>query len=435
VPGPDDASGDAAPADASPGDAPPADAPEQPAFTIHVAPTGDDANDGLTLPVKTLKHALGLAAANQQLTSIALASGRYSTASGETFPYTVPAGVFIVGPAGGGAILVGTKAEPGIIVDTGTLRDLEFEDFTVAITATGVAYVTNVRIRSSMVAMREETAARLTVDKLDITGTIAACATGIVLNGAADLTATKLDTRNLGTTLDAKDQSTVNIAHANITGDPGCMAIGGSARYVMSGNTTQTFMISDSILDNGSYGIGFRTARVTIVNTIIRNTRFPNLISGLGGMSMTGGALMNSNTDLFENGAPSGSSANATIFTNVTFTGAGLVAYWSENGNTKLVMRGCATNSAIQITLGAVVDLGTATNPGNNTFRSDLDAALQILDCNGPPIDAVGNTWRPLVQGANDVGRYPMDTKIKGPMPPMGPRTNYSIGGACVLNL
>ena len=105
------------------------DAPDQPGTVVHVSNTGDDSNDGLTLPVKTLKHAIGIAAAKSQITKIVLASGHYATATGETFPYTVPANVAILGPAGGGAILTGSNTEPGIIADAGTLQDLELEDF------------------------------------------------------------------------------------------------------------------------------------------------------------------------------------------------------------------------------------------------------------------------------------------------------------------
>src|SRR5215212_6558866 len=112
------------------------DMQDPPRVIVQVAGTGDDANDGFTRPVKTLKHAVGIAASNRDVTDIVLASGRYSTAAGETFPYTVPTGVTVSGPVGGGAILAGSKAEPGMIVDTGGLHDLELEDFTIAVTAT-----------------------------------------------------------------------------------------------------------------------------------------------------------------------------------------------------------------------------------------------------------------------------------------------------------
>src|SRR5262245_19970866 len=128
---------DVAPVDAAPVDAPPVDAPDPPRTVIHVSPSGDDANDGITKPVKTLKHAIGLAAANQEIRSIALENGRYSAATGETFPYTVPPNVTVVGPAGGGATLAGTRAEPGMSVNSSGLQDVDLADFTTAITATG----------------------------------------------------------------------------------------------------------------------------------------------------------------------------------------------------------------------------------------------------------------------------------------------------------
>src|SRR5947207_1884829 len=81
-----DAAPDGLPIDSPPIDAAP-DAPDLPGTVLNVSPSGDDANDGLTMPVKTLKHAIGLAAANSEIVRIVLASGRYSAATGETFPY------------------------------------------------------------------------------------------------------------------------------------------------------------------------------------------------------------------------------------------------------------------------------------------------------------------------------------------------------------
>jgi hypothetical protein len=290
----DDAAGspsDAAGADAAAvADAPP-DAPDVPGTVLHVSTTGDDGNDGLSQPVKTLKHAIGLAAANPQLVKIIVATGRYSSASGETFPYTVPANLAIVGPAGGGAILTGTKNEPGLTVSTGTLQDVELEDFTVAITATGTARVANTRIRSSMVGIRGETTAKLTVDNVDITGAVGACASGIVLTGAAGLTTTMLATRGLAPAIDARDQSTVTIANANITGVLGCRDSVGNLQNVMTGNTTKPFVLTDSLLDGGDYGVGLAAAPVVVSNTIIRNMRFTSIEGGSGGLQMTGGEL------------------------------------------------------------------------------------------------------------------------------------------------
>src|SRR4051812_15918138 len=89
-----------------------------PGITIHVSPTGDDANDGMIQPVRTLKRAIAIAGTNSQITTISLAAGRYASSTGEEFPYMVPVNVTIVGPSTGGAILVGTKTEGALTLDT-----------------------------------------------------------------------------------------------------------------------------------------------------------------------------------------------------------------------------------------------------------------------------------------------------------------------------
>lgn len=396
---------------------------------VHVSNTGDDANDGLTLPIKTLKHAIGIAAASTKITKIVLASGHYATAAGETFPYTVPASVTIVGPAGGGAILTGSSTEPGMIVDAGTLQDLELEDFTVAITATGMARVTNVHVRTNMLAVRAETTAKLTLDNVDITGAVAACATGIELNGAAELASTMLATRSLGTTLNAKDEATINIANANITGDPGC------TQTVMPITTNKSFILRDSIVDGGYIGISFSprssSVQATITNTIVRNLKNDALGGGtnLGGsvtLDMNGGELSNNGRGGLDAGGGTWSLTNVTMTQNVVF---GVYFSGDVSVPTLLTMRGCTvsgTSDAIYLFDQAAADLGTATSPGNNTFQSSLGVGLDIDGAAQPHIDAAGNTWR-AVQGADPQGRYPSGSApISGPIDRVS-GNNYAI--------
>lgn len=431
---PSDAAGaDAALADAAVADAPP-DAPDVPGTILHVSTTGDDANDGLTQPVRTLKHAIGLAAANPLLVKIVVATGRYSSASGETFPYTAPANLAIVGPAGGGAIFTGTKNEPGLTVSAGTLQDVELEDFTVAITATGTARVANTRIRTSMVGIRGETTAKLTVDNLDITGAVGACASGIVLTGAAGLTATMLATRDLAATIDARDQSAVTIANASITGVLGCRDSVGNLQSAITGNTTKPFVLSDSLIDGGENGLWLGAAPIVVSNTIIRNMRLDSITDGSGGLQMTGGELSGSNAGV-EGGQASDS------FTNVVFNNNWVSVEWFGTGGHKLVMRGCNvkatgigtdSTSISLIRLGAA-DLGTPASPGNNIFQANDGVILYIEGGPAAPIDAVGNTWGP-VQGANSQGRYPAGTTIHGPVFTV-PGNNYRLGEDGVLNL
>src|ERR1041385_4207447 len=107
--------------------------------TLQVATTGDDANNGITKPLRTLRRAIELADTDPTITAIQIAAGRYDAAHAETFPYLVPPNLTIFGPAGGGAILAGTGIEPGLVVANGTLRDLEMESLMVAIDATATA--------------------------------------------------------------------------------------------------------------------------------------------------------------------------------------------------------------------------------------------------------------------------------------------------------
>ncbi len=405
------------------------DAPEQPGTVVHVSNTGDDSNDGLTLPVKTLKHAIGIAAANMQITKIVLASGHYATATGETFPYTVPANVTIVGPAGGGAILTGSKTEPGMIVDAGALQDLELEDFTVAVTATGMARVTNIHIRTNMLAVRAETTAKLTVNNLDITGTVAACATGIALVGAADLAATILATRNLGTTLDAEDQSTISITSANITGDSSC------TQTVIVAATSKTFMLSESLIDGGADGIFFAppansSQQASITNSILRNVE-SDALQGSNGVTfrMTGGEISHNGlggAELF---------AGSWTFTNVTMKQNSIFAIYQQNGT--LVMRGCSVTDngdGVYLLLPVATDLGTVANPGNNILQNN---SFQNLDYDSSRIqvEAVGNTWNPGVQGADNLGRY-SPAILQGPITHVAGQ-NYGMTcdpGQCTLH-
>ena len=207
------------------------------------------------------------------------------------------------------------------------------------------------------------------------------------------------------------------------------MTVGGSPRYVMTGNTTKAIVIGNSLVDGGSYGVSFAAAQVVITDTIIRNMRFTGLSVGQGDLQMVRGEISNNGTGV--EGASVGN-----LFTNVTFNGrngTGIVVYWFGEGNAKLVMRGCTVNATIQLENRAVADLGNSSSAGNNTLRADPGVALDITGGDGPPVDAVGNTWRP-VQEANSEGRYPPGKMVTGPEP-AATRANYAIGGKRVLNL
>lgn len=399
----------------------PADA--DPGTTLRVSLSGDDANDGITQPVKTLKHAIGLAAANSKVTAITLASGRYAVAGGEVFPYTVPANLTIIGPAGGGAILAGSMTEQGMILNGGALQDVELEDFTVAITATASATLTNLHVRTNMLAVRGETGAKLDVDNLDIAGKTGACATGIVLNGAAELTVKALATRGLGTTLDAKDQSAVTISSSSMIGDRTCVQGSTPVLFVASQNS---LTVLDSIVDGGILGISAApkagVLRISITNTIVRNAKSIGILSGGGGtvnLTMQGGQLTDNDNaaQLFFKGTYS--------FRGVSASGNSAGFYVQE---TTLVMRNCTVAGSqvgIDLLTPVAVDLGTVADPGNNLFANS--SRNLYYESGTAQIEAVGNTWAPGIQGADATGRYPVPQVISGPVT-VAPTTNYYIG-------
>lgn len=397
---------------------------------VHVSPAGDDANDGLASPVKTLKHAIGIAAANMKITTIIMASGTYSASTGETFPYTVPLNVTIAGPAGGGAILAGSKAEPGMSVGPGSLQDLDLQDFTTAITVNGTASLRNIRVLTSTTAVQAETAAELTVDNLEIAGTAGACTTGIVLNGAAKLTATTLATHNLGTSLNSKDQSASSIADGTLMGDVSC------AQTVIDVSSSARFTLSGSLLDGGALGIGLNTKspgfQAIISNTIVRNSKVDALAGqapagGSATLQMTGGELSSSS------GAGATLLAGTWSFANVAIRDNKNLGIYLQDGN--LVMRGCVITGnvlGIDVDISATADLGTGAAPGGNVFQGNTIVGVAVQ--NGiAAVDAIGNTWNASIQGADAMGRYKTPMTIPGPVESVD-GNNYSICNGCALS-
>lgn len=377
---------------------------------IHVSPSGDDSNDGLMSPIKTLKHAIGLAAANTQVSQIVLAAGTYSMSSGETFPYSVPPNVTIVGPAGGGATLDGDKTGPAISMGAGVLQDIDLQDFATAITVTGAATLKNIRVLTSAIAVQAETTAHLTVSNLDITGTVRVCATGIMLNGNATATISAFATRFLGPSLSANDHSMASLMNVNVTGDPSCTNI--SVLHILSDGA---FMIDQTLVDGGGSGIsvgsppGGAPTQVVLENVTVRNVIADALSVRNATVRMMGGELSHTSATALEV-----IGGNCTL-TDVSILSSG-AAFYSQDAT--LTMRGCTvSNNTVGGDLGvnAVADLGTTMNPGKNVIKN-VGLGLLVEGGNGTQlVQLVGNTWKP-VQGADANGKYTQGTIVPGPI-------------------
>jgi hypothetical protein len=405
---------------------------EQPAVVVMVSTSGDDGSDGLAKPVRTLKRAIGLATTNDLIKTISLSVGRYGSATGESFPYVAPRDVTIAGPVGGGAILVGTGTEPGLVVGAARLRDLEFEDFTVAVTGNGPAELTNIRVRSSMLALRGEASAQLTVDRLDVAGAIGACATGVELNADADLNASNVTTRALGISFQLRGQSTSTITRANTLGDINCNSDQGFIG-AFTVTTTRIFSLRDSIVNSSTNGITFSSpgarTEATLSNIEIRNVTKTSVNGRNVSLTMRNGELTGGH--------------NAINVTNANYQIANVIFSQYQDfallvgDSGSLVLRDC---TVMGNTLGiyaysntAALDLGSVASRGNNVIQNQstgihMDPGLSQLH-----IDAVGNTWIPDVQGADAEGHYP-SMRLVGPIS-AGGRRNFDFPAGCSLQL
>ena len=117
-----------------------------------------------------------------------------------------------------------------------------------------------------------------------------------------------------------------------------------------------------------------------------------------------------------------------------SFTGNGTgISIASSGGSLKLRNSTVSSNTGDGVALsgGLVVDLGTATDAGGNTFIGNTSTGLHINLGAVGPAQAVGNTWNPSVQGADGAGHYASPVQKTGP----ASGTNYIIGNAGLLDL
>ena len=83
-------------------------------------------------------------------------------------------------------------------------------------------------------------------------------------------------------------------------------------------------------------------------------------------------------------------------------------------------MRGCTVvNNRYGIAMFdySAADLGTDADPGNNVFQDNQLAGVTLGGIAGPQlVNAVGNTWNPMTQGSDALGKYPVPGTVAGPI-------------------
>jgi hypothetical protein len=382
-----------------------------PAVTVQVSPTGDDTSDGVARPVKTLKRAFALAVADGRITRVALASGTYNAANGESFPYLVPANLTI---AGSGATLVGATSSDGLTLESGTLDGIALSGFVVAVTVNGTAALTDVRIQASNIGVKARKTATLTVTRLSIAGKAGACETGISAEDTAAVSAANVTTTMLGTTVQMIDQSTVELTSPDFAGDAGCT----NSMLSVSGKSLK---ITGGRIESGATGIQFTgTSPPTVATFTDTNIGFMSgdgLLGSTVALAMTGGDLRGSHRGLFATGG-SWTFTNVSIIQNTTL--AIQLGGTSASAPGTLNAHGCdisVNGDGIQLSSFAAADLGTAANPGNNRFGNNTNINLNLAGTAGATlVTAIGNTWRASTQGSDASGKYPTTATITGPV-------------------
>ncbi len=405
-----------------------------PATTIQVTPDGNDNADGYLKPVKTLKRALGIAKAGD---TVKLAAGRYDASSGETFPAKVPDGVTVIGLAGGGSILGGTRAEPAIVLGSGTVQDLEIDSFKVGIQVSGAATLKGLRIRKSVTAIAADGAAKITAQDIDVTGNLTSCDVGVTLSGDADFGAEGLATRSLGTTLSADGNATATVGKSRWEGDPGC------SDPLLAFATKKRIALSETVLDGGRVGISFATPGTAPGTFDFSKASAVRNMSGnaIGGGNVT--ATL-SDVELSGNGrmgieASSGAwdlkgvSIKQNAVSGIYLQGASAIA------KGKLTLRSSTITQSgsdgVYLFDNVIGDLGTGASPGGNTIAGNTGVGINVAGFTGATtISAVGNTWRPSVQSANALGRYVGGVSANGPVPRVS-GNNYAISAGWALQL
>ena len=111
----------------------------------------------------------------------------------------------------------------------------------------------------------------------------------------------------------------------------------------------------------------------------------------------------------------------------------GLALYVQDGA---LIMRGCTVTGnggGIDIYDNGRADLGTEASAGNNVLQSTTSVALSLDGTLGATlVTAVGNTWNPGKQGADENGRYGTIATISVPVPVVG-GNNYALSGSWSL--
>ena len=231
------------------------------------------------------------------------------------------------------------------------------------------------------------------------------------------------------------------IDHVGDAGDCGA----GGAIVVSGGGTLTMDHATVSNGPNAAICIGAGTTQLPTIQ-LTQST-----ISGMAGTAIATAPINGPNGNLTADGLAlinngrgmhllSGASpALSLTLSNLTVTGNSAGGITLSNGVLTLRNSTLSNNGAeggLTVYADSTVDLGTTASPGGNTFTGNTGAQFNSIVTAGRTVNAVGNIWKPSVQGADANGRYSLPPTFT-PVPKVGPTNgaNYQIYNASTLNL
>jgi Protein of unknown function (DUF1565) len=436
------------------------------AATINVsAATGNDANPGsASAPLKTLTRALARARAGD---TVKLAGGVYSQeANGEKYSTTTAAptivvrsGVTIRGDtvSPSRSTLIGAPNEVGLVLrgnatvtdvslfefgvgvqasqGTQTLQDLDFSRGGIRLTGTADATLTSrvVNFRSGRFRHIEGAAvsvndqSRFTMDGGAIFGdgtTGGSCITtakGIFASGSAHVTlrngALIEDVAGGALDLTASARATVTETKVIARYPDGCVPLPSlrtleSAALVVQNSRLESNGRGSSVFADGIRALS--SAPLTIKDSRIDGYNSDGVEAGpLASQILISGSTLEGNRTAV-NARDATSALVSVAQSSVINSGEGIVAP-SLKLRRSSVFR---NNTGVVATRGLGVDLGTASDPGLNTFRDNTPTSVDFdpsVTLGG--VSAVGNAWNPSEQGADVNGCYVENRVVTGADP------------------
>lgn len=401
---------------------------------LYVDPSaGHDANPGTqSKPLRTIHQALSRMAGVTRTT--VLLPGTYTEDTGETWPYALPTGIALTGSEG--VVLASTSTntnKPKAFSSTGdaTLSNLTMTGFSVALeSAAGDHILTSVTFEHNELDLSLTSSASATLHGCTSTGasrTIVADGRSQVriqggtyhgadshaviatLNGSATASFTDADL-SAGALL-AQDSSTLSLRGVNFHDVPvSAINVAEASRLVVSGgrfhNASCTYFLCAAVVTNGTTAIDGATFEKNYIG----------ILTGKGTVS-----LSNSNITHCDSSA-------VFVMHPTTFTMRNTVI--SNNGQ-------------MGIGIGDVtggIDLGTSTDPGNNTLKNNTGVNLYVTGHQAQSywVNASGNTWD--VDQSTEPTAHPTDAEGHYHYPhayDTGPKTtrNYTIESGITLYL